>query len=209
LLCAAHALAAGKAPSPSNLPTNAPATTNAAAAQKVVPGDKLVFSIAEDPEVGPAARQALIDPKFNIHFPVGQGFPEEIVINAKDKTLSQIQTELKQKLDAAYYKNATVTVEFGSQALQPLKIIITGPVRNNFIPLLPGEHKMMLETILQCGPTEFGNLKKVQLLRMNAVTGKMDTTIIDIEAIEKDPTKDVPVYDGDRIIIKERNILFQ
>jgi protein involved in polysaccharide export with SLBB domain len=173
------------------------------------PGDKLIFSIAEDPQSGGLSRQTFVDPKFNVHFPVSQGFPDEIIINAKDKTFTQIQKELKQKLDATFYKNATVTLEPGAQALQPGQIVVTGPVRNNFVPLLPGEHKMLLETILQCGPSEFANLRKVKVMRINPVTGKMEDIFYNVEAIEKDPTKDVPVYDHDRINLIEKNILFQ
>jgi len=185
-------------------------STNSAAGPKIGPGDKLVYVVAEDPHVGASPRQAMVDAKYNVHFPVSDGFPEDVVINAKDKTVSQIQQELKQKLDALYYKNATVTVESGSQALAAGKIVITGPVRNNFIPLRPGERKMMLETILECGATEFANLKKVKVLRINPNhPDKYDEFIVNVEAIEKDPTKDVPVFDGDRIIIIEKNILFQ
>ena len=168
-----------------------------------------MYSVAEDPQAGSSGRIVMVDPSSNVHFPVSQGYAEEIQINANGKTIGEVRDELKKKLDATYYKNATVTLEPGPATIQPGQIVITGPVRNNFVPLLPGERKMLLETILQAGPSEFANLKKVKIMRINAVTGKVDEKIYDVEAIEKNPTKDVPVFSGDRINLIEKNILFQ
>jgi protein involved in polysaccharide export with SLBB domain len=177
--------------------------------ERVGPGDKVAFTIAEDPQAqsGPQ-NEIMVGPKFDLHFPVCHGYTEEVVVNAENKTLAQIERELKQKLDATYYKDATVKVVLGAQVVQPGKITITGPVRNNFVMLLPGERKKLLEVILQAGATEFANLKKVKILRVNSVTGKTEEKIINVEAIKKDPTKDVPVFDGDRLDIVEKNILF-
>ena len=177
--------------------------------ERVGPGDKVVYSIAEDPAGGSFANEALVDSKSNLRFLISRGFSEEISVNAENKTLAQIQKELKEKLDARYYQNATVSISIGAQALQPGKITITGPVRNNFVPLLPGERKKLLDTILQAGPSEFANLKKVKLMRIDPNTGKNNEEIINVEAIKKDPTKDIAVKDGDRLDIPEKNILFQ
>jgi protein involved in polysaccharide export with SLBB domain len=185
------------------------ASSPANAGEKVGPGDRLVYSVAEDPAGGSVSSEVLVDSKLNVRFPVSRGFSEEVVVNAEDKTLTQIQKELKEKLDARYYQNATVSVSIGAQALQPGKITITGPIRNNFVQLLPGERKKLLETILQAGPSEFANLKKVKLMRIDPNGGKTKEEIINVEAIKKDPTKDVFVKDGDRLDIPEKNILFQ
>jgi protein involved in polysaccharide export with SLBB domain len=189
--------------------SNPPKPSSANAGEKVGPGDRLVFSVAEDPAGGSVSSEVLVDSKLNVRFPVSRGFSEEVVVNAEDKTLPQIQKELKEKLDARYYQNATVSVAVGAQALQPGKITITGPIRNNFVQLLPGERKKLLETILQAGPSEFANLKKVKLMRIDPNSGKTKEEIINVEAIKKDPTKDVFVKDGDRLDIPEKNILFQ
>ncbi len=188
------------------------AATNSAAAPAVailVPQDKLAYSVAEDPAARATPISLMVDAGTNIHFPVSLAYPDEIVLNASGKTIPEIRQELKKKLDASFYKDATVTLERGAATIQPGQIVITGPVRNNFVPLLPGERKMLLETILQAGPSEFANLKKVKIMRINSVTGKVVETIIDVEAIEKNPTKDVPVFPGDRINLIEKNILFQ
>ncbi len=187
-------------------------STNAAAApsnKMVIPQDKLAYAVAEDPAQRATPLTLIVDLSTNIHFPVSLGYNDEIVINASGKTISEIRQELKKKLDATYYKNATVTLEQGAATVQPGQIVITGPVRNNFVPLLPGEHLMLLETILRAGPSEFANLKKVKIMRINEATGKVDEKIVDVEAIEKNPKKDVPVFPGDRINLIEKNILFQ
>jgi Spy/CpxP family protein refolding chaperone len=93
--------------------------------------------------------------------------------------------------------------------MHPGRITITGPVRNNFVMLLPGEEKKLLETILQAGPSEMANLKKVKLMRVDSATGKTEVKVINVEAIKKDPAKDVLMFDGDRLDLVEKNVLFQ
>jgi Spy/CpxP family protein refolding chaperone len=88
--------------------------------------------------------------------------------------------------------------------LQPGKITITGAVTNNFVLLSPGEHKMLLETILQAGPTEFARLNKVRLFRLNPNSKHDETVVVDVEAIKQHPTQDIEVRDGDRIDIPKR-----
>jgi protein involved in polysaccharide export with SLBB domain len=176
--------------------------------EKVGPGDKVIFSVAEDPVVG-APTEVLVDSKWNLRFLVCRGFSEEVVVNAENKTLPQLQKELKEKLDAKFYQNATVTLTVGAQALQPGKITITGPVRNYFVQLVPGERRKLLDAILQAGPSEFANLKRVKLMRIDPKTGKNSEEIINVEAIKKDPTKDIMVKDGDRLDIPEKNFLIQ
>jgi Spy/CpxP family protein refolding chaperone len=92
--------------------------------------------------------------------------------------------------------------------MHPGKITITGAVRNNFVMLLPGEQKNLLETILQAGPGEMANLKKVKLMRVNSATGKTEVMFINVESIKKDPAKDVLMFDGDRLDLVEKNVLF-
>lgn len=95
--------------------------------------------------------------------------------------------------------------------LQPShRIIVNGPVRNHSIGLMADERKLLSETILQASPSsEFANLKKVKLTRMNPATGKNTETIINVETIKNDPTKDLTLRDGDIIDIPERKILFE
>jgi beta-lactamase regulating signal transducer with metallopeptidase domain len=88
-------------------------------------------------------------------------------------------------------------------------ITVTGPVRTNTFAIPPGQGKKLSEIVLGAGPSEFANLKKVHLLRVNPENGKTEETIINVQAIIKDPSKDVPVQEGDRIDIVEKNILFQ
>jgi protein involved in polysaccharide export with SLBB domain len=196
-------------PSGSNL-TNLPSNSAVFSSDiRLNPGDKVTYGVAEDPNLGLEPMERMVDSQFNLHFPVSRNFSEEIVIHAENKSLTQIQHELKQQLEATYYKTATVTLLLGVQAVQPGKITITGPVRAYFVNLLPGQRLMLLETILQAGPSEFANLKKVKIMRIDPKTGKTESRIVNVDAIKKEPTKDEPVHDGDRIDIPEKNFFFQ
>ncbi len=186
-----------------------PGPQPASSGQTLEPGAKVSFTLAEDPRAGTVPLELTVDPRSYLHFPVSRGFDETVDILVENKTCLQVQKELKEKLDGNYYKNATVVITPGPQPLLPGKIILTGPVRANFVPIIPGEHKNLLEVILTAGPSEFANLKKVKIMRTDPVTGKTEEKIYDVEDIKKHPTKDVPVRDGDRIDIREKNILFQ
>lgn len=195
--------------------TNLAASSGANSATNIVdssaplaPGDLLSYSVAEDPRGGAVPQQVLVNPKFDVTFPVSRDTGEEITVNAKDKTVKQLQQEIKKKLDANYYVNATVVLKLREKSQRSGQILIYGSVANNFIALLPGEEKSFLEVILQARPSEFAKLTKVELKRLNPQTGKLEAQFIDVEAIKKDPTKDILIRDGDRIKVDEKNFVF-
>src|SRR5581483_9204847 len=132
---------------PPVLITNAPAFPLARGSSlQVGPGDHVLFTLPEDPTTSGRPVDLVVDPNGNLRFPICAACPgtkEEIVLNTDTNTLGQLELELKKKLDAAYYKNCTVSLSPGAQAPTPGKIIVTGPIRNNFVQLVPGEHKKL------------------------------------------------------------------
>jgi Spy/CpxP family protein refolding chaperone len=139
--------------------------------------------------------------------------PDEKEVLAQLDKLLKVENEIK-RLHTGLLVRLKNTLTSQQQAqlrghplpTQPGKIMITGAVTNNIVLLLlsPGEHKMLLETILQAGPTEFARLNKVRLFRLNPNSGKQDEIAVDVEAIKQHPTQDIEVRDGDRIVIPKR-----
>lgn len=171
--------------------------------------DKLVFRIHEDPMKGPAPEEISVTPQGELNFRVTRGSDEMITINARGKTLAQVRQELKARLEADYYHTATAELKLKEQSRRAGQVLFFGAVRNNLLPLVPGEPKTIFEGVYQVGVNEFANLKKVKLSRVDPKTGKPETTIINLEAIKKgDRTQDVQLQDGDRIEIPEKSIVF-
>lgn len=175
---------------------------------KLMPGSKLAYNIAQDPIKPQIPADILVNARGEAVFPVSGGYPETITLQAAGKTVEEVRTELKKILDSEFYNDADVSLNLKEQAARPGQVLLFGSVRNSFVLIQPGETKRIFEAILQAGPNEFANLKKVKLNRINPTTGKLETQIINVEAIKKDPTKDIQVFDGDRIEVPERGIVF-
>lgn len=171
--------------------------------QVLNPMDKLSFRIQEDPVRG-APEQVSVTALYELHFPISRGAPDLISIQVKGKTLQQVRQELKAALDADYYRNATVDLKLLDRSQKGGQILFYGSVRTYTIPLAPGEQKTLLEGVLQAGPTEWANLKRVELQRIDPGTQKPEIKVIDIEAIKNgDRKNDLLLQDGDRIKIPE------
>ncbi len=204
LLWLALGLASGLLVAEAEPQTNSLVSTNAADAHLLSPMDRLLFRIVEDP-VQAGAETVSVTPLQEIWFPVCRGSVEWIAIDARGKTLAQVKTELKTKLDADYYQNASIELRLQDRSQKSGQVIFWGAVRAFSIPLAPGEQKSIFEGVLEAQPTEWANLKKVRLQRINPVTKKPETPqIIDVEAIKKGDLKnDILLQDGDRIEIPE------
>ncbi|HYE33199.1 MAG TPA: hypothetical protein VEH27_17355 [Methylomirabilota bacterium] len=176
--------------------------------ERLKTGDKLLYKVVEDPSNTPALEEVLVTPAGEAHFLVSRTHADIITMSVTNRTISEVRSELKRKLDQDFYQNATVTLRLKEQTVRSGQVLLFGSVRNSFVIIQPGEQKMLLEAILQAGPNEFANLKKVKLSRINPETGKLDMKTINVEDIKKNPTKDIPVIDGDRIEVPERGIVF-
>lgn len=198
---------AQKAPDPKTERAQAPVNA-AAVEERLKTGDKLLYSVVEDPIKAPIQDDVLVNSRGEANFLVSRAYNELLTLNVAGKTLSQVQAELKEKLEANYYKQATVHLKLKEASMRSGQVLLFGSVRNSFVVIQPGEQKKLLEAVLQAGPNEFANLKKVKLSRIDPETGALDVKTINVEDIKKNPTKDIYVRDGDRIEIPERGIVF-
>ena len=171
--------------------------------------DKLLFSVVEDPVQTAAPDELYVNALGEIHARICRGFDDVLTLRVKGKTLRQVKAELKEKLEAEYYYQATVELRLIDQTRKGGQVLFFGAVRSNFLPLLPGEPRTIFEGVYQVGVSEFANLRKVKLTRVNPATGKPESRTIDLEAIKKGArAEDVRLEDGDRIEVPEKKIVF-
>lgn len=110
---------------------------------------------------------------------------------AAGKTVGELELELEQKYVPDIYKTINVTIKtadrffyVGGEVRQPSRQIFIGRIT-------------VTQAIQSAGDfTDFGNQREVRVIRAN---GKVD--IIDCKAALDDPTRDLPVYPGDNIVV--------
>ena len=173
------------------------------------PGDKLFFRVEEDPASGRTGDEVFVVSALGtLQFPVTRGADAAVTVNVKGKTLGQIKEEVKKKLDEDYYVDAHIRLTLKDQTQRPGKVLFTGAVKANVLQLIPGQTVTIYEAIAQVGTSEFANLKKVILNRIDPSTQKIKVLTVDIDLIRKDRTKDLPLQDGDRIEVKEKGLIY-
>lgn len=174
------------------------------------PQDKFQFRIEEDPNKGADFEIRNVSALFDLQFNASRGTDTPITINARGKTLGAIKKELKAKLDLDFYQNATVVLKLLEPHQRAGRVFITGTLKGQ-VPLLPAETKTVMQAILELGgDTEYSNLKKVKLYRLNPTTNKEDSFVIDVGSMLKGGARDnnMILQDGDRIFVPEKGIIF-
>jgi len=118
---------------------------------------------------------------------------KELII-AAGKTIGALERELEQKYVPSIYKTINVTIRtadrffyVGGEVRQPSRQIFIGRIT-------------VTQAIQSAGDfTDFADQREVRVIR---ATGKVD--IIDCKAALDDPTRDLPVYPGDNIVVGRR-----
>ena len=179
--------------------TSAPPTDQSR--YRLMPNDRLAFRIEEDPVKSSDPTAVTVTPLGEIHFQVTRGSDLSIVVNARGKTIAEVKAELKSRLDAEYYQNSTVFLNVLNHYLQQGKVLFVGSSIKAVIQLRPGETKTLTEAIIQVGYSDFVNLKKVVVERLDPVTKQLSTINVDVDAVIrlKDRSKDILLQDGDRV----------
>ena len=170
------------------------------------PLDKLTVSVEQDPAPGKAVEIA-VSSLFNIEVPVSRCCEATISINVRGKTLSEVQAELKSKLEEQYYKAAAVNLKLVDRDLswRVGQVWLRGAVRGNVAPLEAGKKKTLWEVLTQVGTTEFARLSKVRVERADQATSETKIIFVNIEAVNKgDRSQDIELQDGDRITVAEK-----
>lgn len=174
------------------------------------PLDKVRYRVAEDPVPSADALILSVNANSEIEFPVTRMSALTIPISVKDKTLSEIRKELKGKLDEDFYLDSTIQLSVTDQAPKGGQVIVFGEVRAaGAIQLDVTKPLTIFEAVLRAGATDFSNLKRVKLHRVNPVTKQVEIKEVNVERIkEGDRSQDVQLQDGDRIDIPERWLVF-
>ena len=116
------------------------------------------------------------------------------LIIAAGKTIGELERELEKEYVPGIYKTINVTIRtadrffyVGGEVRQPSRQIFIGRIT-------------VTQAIQSAGDfTDFADQREVRVIR---ATGKVD--IIDCKAALDDPTRDMPVYPGDNIVVGRR-----
>jgi protein involved in polysaccharide export with SLBB domain len=172
------------------------------AGYRLNPMDKLSVSIAQDPAPGRPVELS-VSPLGDLVVPVSRCCEESVVLSVRGKSVEEVEKELKTRLEADFYQTATVQVRVIDPTRRKGQVLLRGAVRATSVQLDSGKPKTLWEALTEVGTTDFANLKKVKLDRVDA-NGKSQITTHDIEAVDKgDRTKDIELRDGDRVTVPE------
>lgn len=182
---------------------------SAADTYQLVPQDELVYRIEQDPIKASEPEVVRVTGLNEAWFPVSRGSEIMIPLNVRGKTVNEVKTELKRRLDEKYYRDATISLRLRGQALRPGKAIFFGEVQGEVV-LKPGEQLTVSEAILRLRHTEYANLKEVKVNRIDPDTQDPKTIIVNVkEVMEKNKRgKDEVLQDGDRVEVPGKSIRF-
>jgi len=161
--------------------------------------DRVSFQILEEdaePAILPVASSG------EISFPlVGR-------IRAVGRTCKQVASEVEQRLEKRYYRDATVSLALEQETTAPEgKYFVTGQVRSQGAIEIPrGETVTVAQAILHAGGfADFADKRRVRVIRPLG-NGEREAYKVDVKAVlEKgDLSKDMLVRPGDYIIVPER-----
>jgi len=166
-------------------------------------GDKVSFQVAEEDE---PSQVLSVASSGEIEFPLAGR------VRAAGRTCLEVAAEVERRLEAKYYRSATVSLALDSETQAPLgKFFVSGQVqRQGPIEIMRGEKMTVAGAILNAGGfADFADRRRVRLIRPTA-DGKSETFKIDVKAVlEKGHVaKDMEVRPGDFILVPERMFNF-
>jgi polysaccharide export outer membrane protein len=188
--------------------------TNAPAGPKLIaPGMVLTISVVEDASLN---RQYPVPPSGVIDVPAA-GRMKVIGL-----TVEELAEKIKQPLERDFFQKATVTVSLDAVPIAPTGsasdagvsggvVYLLGNIGRPGPLLLPGNEVFTLTKAIVAagGLTTFGNGGKVRIVRYDS-NGKKYETRVNVDNIMKQGLfeKDVPLQNGDWIIVPEKWINF-
>lgn len=117
-------------------------------------------------------------------------------VKAVGKAVGDLQADIHAAYVPKLYRNLVVTVKAEDRFFW-----VNGEVKINNRYVHSGEHTVLKAIATAGGFTDFANIRRVELTR---VDGKK--FIIDCKKAQKDSSLDLPVYPGDRIFVPKRII---
>ena len=169
-------------------------------------GDRVQYRVAEDPVRASAPLVVAVNSVGEASFPVSRDSDIRITLNVRGKSLSEVRGELSERLLADYYHKATVELALAEKLLTPGKIQFFGELKGT-IPVLPDSPQLMLsDAILQMGSSDFADLRRIKIHRLDPDTQQTKEIVVDVRSILKDGTreKDVALQDGDRVEVPQK-----
>lgn len=192
------------ASAPGEVPSQPLPTISASASNRVlVPGDALTFEILEDKELGFAAEPQMLKVQSDGNVIVPYLGP----VPASGKTLTQLQTEIRKRLEAEFYHTATVRMSLNVRAGS---LYVLGEVGAPGRREIPADEVFTLTRAIASagGIGKFGNERKVELRRKKP-DGSVEVTIHDYKRILKErPQDDVELRHDDEILVPSKLISF-
>lgn len=164
-------------------------------------GDHLSFRVQEDRD--DKVTPLIVTDSGEVDFPlIGR-------IRAAGKTTTQLTSEVKAALEREYYYHATVIM--GLDAVAPEasrgRVYVSGAVRSGAGPveIPPGATLTASEAIIEKGgPTDFGNLKNVHVLRKGAPKKGIPVNVAAVLQGQSD--KDLVLEPNDTVEVPEDKI---
>lgn len=180
------------------------------------PGDTFRYRIEEDPGASSDSMRTSVTATGDLHFNVSRRFDTYVTISARGKRVADIRQALKEKLEADYYRVATVSLNLDNVERSPAALATTtGKVQvfgeiQTVLPLPEDRDLMISDAILLLPRNDFANLKRVKIHRSNPETKERETIEVDVDRIlrRNDRSLDVRLKDGDRLEIPPKKVLF-
>jgi protein involved in polysaccharide export with SLBB domain len=189
--------------------TNAPPVAAITQTNTLQPLDQLLLTIEDDPVQGDEPITVTITDLGEAHFPVSRGFATSVTLKVTGKSLDEVKSELKAKLDEEYYHDAQVSLRMLSRGDSAGTAYFFGAVRGS-VRLPPGRKLTVAEAILGLGYSEFANLKRVTINRRDPATNQPIELRVDVQAVLAGAREqDVELQDGDRVEVAEKSFLIR
>jgi len=180
------------------------------------PGDSFFYAIKEDPAKGGKGVHTIkVNDAGEAIFPVSYDTKLYVKVDVTALTLGEIRKKVKTLLDEEYYNDSTVLLEFVGANRAPTEFEVIPQVQvygemQGSITLRENEVKRISDAILSLNRTPFADLRRVRLHRVDPVSGKKETKIVNVDKIlrEGDRSGDEILQDGDRIEIRPKTFNF-
>jgi len=198
-------------------PSEIAATTEST--PKIKPQDQLLYEVKEDPiapSAGTDVQRLRVGALGEVRFWVSRGYGDTIPIKVTGRTVEEVRQELRAKLEADYYQKATVVLQLDSasaaEAQQGGQVHFYGEVKG-VVRLKPGETKKLSEAIIELGPSEFAELRRVKIHRLQPDTEERKTITFNVHEVlypprNKPPAKDFELQDEDRVHVEAKSFNF-
>ena len=183
----------------SGLYSNEPIEPN----HKLSRGDVLNFQVVEERDPKWHDGQLQVLDSGDINMPLGGLVP------AAGKTVAQLTSDVRARLEREYYYHATVVMGISQEARRPSRgqVYVSGAVRSEGSVELPLDAPMTVSNaIIKCGGfKDFGNLK-VRVIRKS---NPGEPIIVNVKDVRRGKTQnDLVLEPGDAIFVPEKGFNF-